>query len=52
MAKIMINENTIFYNPRKFNTIELWKDVTDDQWKDFNWQLKNSSKVEKPSITI
>lgn len=32
----------IFYKPRKYNTIELWKNVTDEQWKDANWQLKNS----------
>jgi lysine 2,3-aminomutase len=35
-------EDNIFYSPRKFNTIELWKNVTDEQWNDVNWQLKNS----------
>jgi len=34
--------NPIFYIPRKFNTIELWKNVTEKQWNDANWQLKNS----------
>ncbi|MDO9567336.1 MAG: KamA family radical SAM protein [Candidatus Desulfaltia sp.] len=34
--------NEIFYKHRKFNTIELWKDVSEDQWNDANWQLKNS----------
>lgn len=38
----MKTEDNIFYKPRKFNTIELWKDVTDEQWKDASWQLKNS----------
>lgn len=38
----MKSEDDIFYKPRPFNTIELWKDVTKDQWKDVNWQLKNS----------
>ena len=37
-------ENEIFYEPRKFNTIELWKNVTEEQWNDANWQLKNSIK--------
>src|SRR5665648_63436 len=34
--------NNIFYKPRKFNTIELWKDVKEEQWNNANWQLKNS----------
>lgn len=38
----MKTEDNIFYKPKKFNTIELWKDVTDEQWKDASWQLKNS----------
>ena len=38
----MNSENTIFYRPRKFNTIELWKDVTVEQWNNATWQLKNS----------
>jgi lysine 2,3-aminomutase len=38
----MNSENAIFYKPRKFNTIELWKNVTETQWNDANWQLKNS----------
>ncbi len=35
------NEN-VLYKPRRFNSIELWKDVSDQQWNDANWQLKNS----------
>lgn len=35
-------ENTIFYKPRKFNTIALWENVTKEQWNDANWQLRNS----------
>jgi lysine 2,3-aminomutase len=31
-----------FFTPRNHNTIELWKNVTDEQWNDPNWQLKNS----------
>jgi len=38
----MNTNDNIFYKPRKFNTIELWKDVTEEQWHDANWQLKNS----------
>lgn len=34
--------DSFLYKPRKYNTIELWKDVTDEQWNDANWQLKNS----------
>jgi lysine 2,3-aminomutase len=33
---------SIFYEPRKFNTISLWKDVTEKEWYDPKWQLKNS----------
>ncbi|HAN17773.1 MAG: hypothetical protein A2X13_08465 [Bacteroidetes bacterium GWC2_33_15] len=40
----MLTGDTIFYISRKFNTIELWKDVTEKQWNDANWQLKNSIK--------
>lgn len=30
------------YRPRKYNEIELWKDVTPEQWNDPAWQRKNS----------
>ncbi|WP_461642853.1 KamA family radical SAM protein [Labilibaculum euxinus] len=32
----------IFYEARKFNTIELWKNVTGEQWYDADWQIKNT----------
>lgn len=38
----MNSVDSIFYNPRKYNTIELWKNVTKEQWNDADWQLKNS----------
>ena len=38
----MTTDEEVLYKPRKYNTIELWKDVTDEQWYDPNWQLKNS----------
>ena len=38
----MENEEKIFYTPRRYNTIELWKDVTEQQWNDPAWQLRNS----------
>lgn len=38
----MGKEDNVFYKPRKYNSIELWKDVTEEQWKDARWQLKNS----------
>lgn len=30
------------YKSRSYKSIELWKDVTETQWNDPNWQLKNS----------
>ncbi|MFZ2287129.1 MAG: KamA family radical SAM protein [Bacteroidales bacterium] len=36
-----INEDFL-YHPRNHKTIELWKDVTDEQWNDPSWQKKNS----------
>lgn len=38
----MNSEEDIFYKARNYNTIELWKNVTEKQWNDANWQLKNS----------
>lgn len=38
----MNTEEDIFYKPRNFNTIELWRNVTKQQWNDASWQLKNS----------
>ncbi len=38
----MTEKEKIFYEPREFNAIELWKDVTKEQWNDANWQIKNS----------
>lgn len=35
-------KNNIFFKPRKYNSITLWKNVTEKQWNDANWQLKNS----------
>jgi lysine 2,3-aminomutase len=38
-----MNENTdIYYTPRNYQSIEIWKDVTEKQWSDPSWQLKNS----------
>lgn len=38
----MTTEECVLYTPRKYSTIELWKDVTPEQWNDANWQMKNS----------
>ena len=38
----MQTEEKILYEPRKFNTIKLWENVTREQWNDVDWQLKNS----------
>ncbi len=38
----MNSESAIFNEPRNFNSIELWKDVTKKQWNDPSWQLRNS----------
>ena len=35
-------KDKIFFQPRKYNSIELWKGVTDAQWNDPKWQMKNS----------
>lgn len=35
-------EENFLYQPREFNTIELWKNVTISQWNDPKWQKKNS----------
>jgi len=43
----MITDDKIFYSPRKFNTIDLWKDVTEKQWNDPDWQIKNSIRTVK-----
>jgi lysine 2,3-aminomutase len=32
----------IFYSPRKYKSIDLWKDVTEAQWNNATWQLQNS----------
>lgn len=38
----MGSKENILYEPRNFKTIELWKNVTEDQWNDPDWQLRNS----------
>lgn len=35
-------KESFLYQPRKYNEIELWKDVTDEQWNNAHWQRKNS----------
>ncbi len=44
---IMKIKNKIFYQPRKYNTVELWKDVTEEEWNDPVWQKKNSIRTVK-----
>jgi|SRR3972149_9959411 len=38
----MQTKDNVYYEQRKFNTIELWKNMTAGQWNDANWQIKNS----------
>ncbi|MCF8298839.1 MAG: KamA family radical SAM protein [Saprospiraceae bacterium] len=38
----MQTEEKILYEARDFKTIELWKNVTQEQWNNADWQLKNS----------
>jgi lysine 2,3-aminomutase len=38
----MSQKESYLYKPRDFRSVELWKDVTEDQWNDPSWQLKNS----------
>ena len=38
----MKTEETIFYQPRNYNSISIWKDVTPAQWNDADWQKRNS----------
>jgi len=38
----MTTEKTIFYQPRNYNSIPIWKDITPDEWNDAGWQKKNS----------
>lgn len=38
----MIKDNNVLYEPRRFNTIKAWENVTEDQWADPNWQLRNA----------
>lgn len=38
----MNTKENIFYQPRNYNSILIWKDVTQAQWNDANWQKQNS----------
>lgn len=38
----MIEDQNVLYEPRKFNTIKAWENVTEDQWADPNWQLRHT----------
>ncbi len=38
----MNSEDNFLYQPRKFNSLELWKNVSQEQWSDPTWQTKNS----------
>jgi lysine 2,3-aminomutase len=39
---LMMTENDILYQPRDFNSIDLWKHITSEQWNDPLWQKTNS----------
>ncbi len=38
----MNEDNDVLYIPRHYNSIELWKDITEAQWNDARWQQRNS----------
>ena len=38
-------KNTLYKPNRHWKEIELWKDVTDEQWNDWVWQLTNTIKT-------
>jgi lysine 2,3-aminomutase len=38
----MIVNEKVFYQPRHYNSISVWKHVTPEQWNDAGWQRKNS----------
>jgi len=40
----MQNKDHFLYQARNYNNIEIWKDITEEQWNDANWQIKNSIK--------
>lgn len=44
----MKNKDKIFYKQRDYKSIEIWKNVTEEQWNDADWQIMNSIRnVEK-----
>ena len=44
----MKNGHNFLYQPRDYRTIELWKDVSEEEWYNPLWQRKNSIRdVEK-----
>ena len=48
-----MEEKSIYYQSRKFDTISLWQDVTAEEWSDPKWQLNNSIRsVEQLSQVI
>lgn len=38
----MTHTDSVFYKPRNYKSIDLWKDITEAQWNSPDWQLKNS----------
>lgn len=38
----MIKEKEVFYTPRDFRTVELWRNITEKEWFNPEWQLKNT----------
>lgn len=40
--RMIEKDNKTLYTPRNFNSIELWKNVTEEQWNDARWQKINS----------
>jgi lysine 2,3-aminomutase len=48
-----MNTEEIYYQPRDYKKIELWKNVSEKDWNDPLWQQKNSIKtVEQLSKVI
>ena len=38
----MEQKNNFLYKPRKYSSIGIWKNITDEQWYNARWQRENS----------
>jgi len=49
---IVVKQDTFYYSPRPYNSIEIWKEITPEEWQNPKWQDRHAIKDVKTLAKI